>query len=86
MSDRIRIIKHEPVLGAACDLATLAYFPGPGLGYFAGLEEAMKLNQPREAMPLTVWIALAALAFWSVAYLVGIWLFDDLLALFSEKK
>ena len=71
MSDRIRIIKHEPILGAACDLATLAYFPGPGLGYFAGLEEAMKLNQPREAMPLTVWIALAALAFWSVAYLVG---------------
>ena len=65
MSDRIRIIKHEPILGAACDLATLAYFPGPGLGYFAGLEEAMKLNQPREAMPLTVWIALAALAFWS---------------------
>ena len=37
-------------------------------------------------MPLTVWIALAALAFGSVAYLVGIWLFDDILALFSEEK
>ena len=46
----------------------------------------MKLRQPREAMPLTVWMALAALAFGSVAYLVGIWLFDDILALFSEKK
>jgi uncharacterized membrane protein YiaA len=57
-----------------------------GLDVFAGLEEAMKLRQPREAMPLTVWMAFAALAFGSVAYLVGIWLFDDLLALFSEKK
>ena len=74
MSDRIRIIKHEPILGAACDLATLAYFPGPGLGYFAGLEEAMKLRQPREAMPLTVWMAFAVLAFGSVAYLVGIFI------------
>ena len=53
---------------------------------FAGLEEAMKLRQPREAMPLTVWMALAVLAFGSVAYLVGILLFDDFLALFSEKK
>ena len=51
-----------------------------------GVEEAMKLRQPREAMPLTVWMALAALAFGSVAYLVGILLFDDILALFSEKK
>ena len=46
----------------------------------------MKLRQPREAMPLTVWMALAVLAFGSVAYLVGILLFDDFLALFSEKK
>ena len=46
----------------------------------------MKLRQPREAMPLTVWIAFAVLAFASVAYLVGILLFDDFLALFSEKK
>ena len=52
---------------------------------FAGLEEAMKLNQPREEMPLTVWIALAVLALGSVAYLAGVLLFDDLLALFSEK-
>jgi len=56
------------------------------LDTFAGLEEAMKLSQPREAMPLTVWMAFAALAFGSVAYLVGVWLFDDILALFSEKK
>jgi hypothetical protein len=52
----------------------------------AGLEEAMKLRQSREAMPLTVWITLAVLAFGSVAYLAGVLLFDDFLALFSEKK
>ena len=46
----------------------------------------MKLRQPREAMPLTVWIAFAVLAFGSVAYLMGVLLFDDILALFSEKK
>ena len=53
---------------------------------FAGLEEAMKLSQPREAMPLSVWIALAVLALGSVAYLAGVLLFDDFLALFGEKK
>jgi hypothetical protein len=37
-------------------------------------------------MPLTVWMAFAVLAFGSVTYLVGILLFDDFLALFSEKK
>jgi hypothetical protein len=52
----------------------------------AGLEESMKLRQPREAMPLTVWIMLAVLAFGSVAYLAGVLLFDDLLALLSERK
>ena len=46
----------------------------------------MKLRQPREAMPLTVWIAFAALAFGSAAYLVGILLFDDVLALFKERE
>jgi len=46
----------------------------------------MKLSRPREAMPLTVWIALAVLALWSVAYLAGVSLLDDFLALFSEKK
>ena len=60
-----------------CDLATLARFPHSRLDTFAGLEDAMKLNQPREAMPLTVWIALVMLAFASVAYLAGVLLFDD---------
>ena len=46
----------------------------------------MKLRQPREAMPLTVWIAFAVLVFGSVAYLAGVLLFDDFLALFSEQK
>jgi hypothetical protein len=45
----------------------------------------MKLRQPRKRCP-TVWMALAVLAFGSVAYLVGILLFDDFLALFSEKN
>ena len=72
--------------GAACDLATLARFPDSRLDTFAGLEEAMKLSQPREAMPLSVWIALAVLALGSVAYLAGVLLFDDFLALFGEKK
>jgi hypothetical protein len=71
--------------GQPCDLATLAHFPDLGLT-FARLGEAMKLRQPQEAMPLTVWIAIAVLAFGSVAYLVGILLLDDILALFSEKK
>jgi len=56
------------------------------LDVFAGLEEAMKLRQPREAMPLTVWIAFAVFAFGSIAYLAGILLFDDILAFFSEEK
>ena len=46
----------------------------------------MKLSQPREAMPLSVWIALAVLALGAVAYVAGVLLFDDFLALFSEKK
>jgi len=46
----------------------------------------MKLSQPREAVPLWVWIAFAVLAFGSVAYLIGVLLFDDLLALFSERN
>ena len=57
-----------------CDLATLAPSQTSGLDIFAGLEEAMKLRQPREAMPLTVWMAFAVLAFGSVAYLVGIFI------------
>ena len=69
----------------ACDLATLALVPDTRLDTFAGLEEAMKLSQPRERMPLTVWIALVMLTLASVAYIAGVFLFDDLLALFSEK-
>ena len=45
----------------------------------------MKLRQSREPMPLSVWIVFAVLAFGSVAYLLGIVIFEDLFALFSEK-
>ena len=58
----------------------------PGLDAFAGLEEAMKLSQARERMPLTVWIALVVFTLASVAYIAGVFLFDDFLALFSEKR
>jgi hypothetical protein len=46
----------------------------------------MKLSQPRERAPLTVWIALVVLTLASVAYIAGVFLFDDFLALFSEKR
>ena len=46
----------------------------------------MKLRRSREATPLTVWIVFAALAFGSVAYLMGIVIFEDFLAWFNEKK
>ena len=69
-----------------CDLATLAPSQTSGLDIFCRVGGSNEVRQPREAMPLTVWMALAVLAFGSVAYLVGILLFDDFLALFSEKK
>lgn len=46
----------------------------------------MKLRQSREPMPLSVWIVFAVLAFGSVAYLMGIVIFEDFLAWFNEKK
>jgi hypothetical protein len=46
----------------------------------------MKLKQPREAMPLMVWMALALMAIAAVAYLTGILIMEDVLALFSTKK
>ena len=57
-----------------------------GLDTFAGLEEAMKLRQPREAMPLMVWMALALMAIAAVAYLTGILIMEDILAFFSARK
>jgi hypothetical protein len=46
----------------------------------------MKLRQPREAMPLMVWMALALMAIAAVAYLAGILIMEDILALFSAGK
>ena len=46
----------------------------------------MKLRQPREAMPLMVWMALALMAIAAVAYLTGILLMEDILAFFSARK
>jgi len=52
----------------------------------AGLGGAMKLRQPREAMPLMVWMALALMAIAAVAYLAGILIMEDILAFFSARK
>jgi hypothetical protein len=52
----------------------------------AGLREAMKLRQPREAMPLTVWIAFALMAIGAVVYLTGFLIIEDVLAFFSARK
>ena len=54
---------------ATCDVPALAPFLDPGLDTLAGFGGAMKVRQPREAMPLTVWIAFALMAMGIVAYL-----------------
>ena len=46
----------------------------------------MKLRQPREAMPITVWIAFALMAIGTVVYLTGFLIIEDILALFSARK
>jgi hypothetical protein len=46
----------------------------------------MKLRQRREATPLMVWIALALMAIAAVAYLAGILIMEDILALFRAGK
>jgi len=71
---------------ATCDVAALAPFRDPGLDILAGFGGAMKPRQPREAMPLMVWMALALMAIAAVAYLTGILLMEDILAFFSARK
>jgi hypothetical protein len=56
------------------------------LDTLAGFGGAMKLRQPREAMPITVWIAFALMAIGTVVYLTGFVIIEDILALFSAKK
>jgi hypothetical protein len=46
----------------------------------------MKLRQPREKMPLTVWIAFALMAIGAVVYLTGFLIIEDVLAFFSARK
>ena len=71
---------------ATCDVAALAPFRDPGLDTLAGFGGAMKLRQPREAMPLTVWIAFALMAIGTVVYLTGFLIIEDILAFLSAKK
>jgi hypothetical protein len=54
--------------------------PLPGLG------GAMKPRQPRETMPLTVWIAFALMAIGTVVYLTGFVIIEDILAFFSARN
>jgi hypothetical protein len=46
----------------------------------------MKLRQPREAMPLTVWIAFALMAIGTVVYLTGYLIIEDVQAFFNAKS
>jgi hypothetical protein len=46
----------------------------------------MKLKQPREAMPLTVWIAFALMAIGTIVYLTGFLIIEDVLAFFDARK
>jgi len=46
----------------------------------------MKPRQAREAMPLSVWIALVLLAIGTVIYVTGVLLIDDIMAFFSNRK
>jgi hypothetical protein len=47
---------------------------------------AMKLRQPREAMPLSVWIAFALLAIGTVVYFTGLVVIEDITAFIFDKK
>jgi hypothetical protein len=69
-----------------CDPTALAPFSDPGLDTLAGFGGAMKLRQPREAMPLTVLIAFALMAIGTVVYLTGFLIIEDILAFFSARK
>jgi hypothetical protein len=46
---------------------------------------AMKLRQPREAMPLTVWIAVGLMVIGSVIYLTGLVVVDDIMTFVQSK-
>ncbi len=46
----------------------------------------MKLTPTREAMPLSVWIALVLMALGAVIYLTGVVVVDDIMAFISDKK
>ena len=46
-------------------------------------EEAMKQKQPRETMPLWVWLAIGVLGIVTVTYLTGYWMVDEMI---THKK
>jgi hypothetical protein len=46
----------------------------------------MKLRQPREVMPLSVWISFVLLAISTVIYLTGLVVIDDITAFMFDKK
>jgi hypothetical protein len=47
---------------------------------------AMKLTQPREAVPLSVWITFVLMAIGTVIYLTGLVVVDDITAFILDKK
>ncbi len=46
----------------------------------------MKPRQPREAMPLSVWIAFVLLAIGTVIYLTGLVMIEDITAFIFDKQ
>jgi hypothetical protein len=46
----------------------------------------MKLRQPREVMPLSVWISFVLLAIGTGIYLTGLVVIDDITAFMFDKK
>ena len=46
----------------------------------------MKLSPPREAMPLTVWIAIVLMALGALVYLTGVVIVDDIMGFLFDKK
>ena len=47
---------------------------------------AMKLRRPREAIPLSVWIAFVLMAIITVIYLTGLVVLDEVMGFFNAKK
>ena len=83
----VRVIPPRPAVECGKfhqDYRRLATQPCPrgliGLGYAAGLGEAMKQRRERETAPLWVWFFFGLMAVGVGAYLTGYWMFEEMVA------